>query len=145
MTHRSRRPSRRTERGQVIALLVVVTVGLIAIAGLVDDGGRALSARTRALDEAQAAARTGAQQINLTLLRQNGSVELEAAAATRAANDYLSTTGDSGLAAVSGDTVHVTVTVSVATQILGAFGVRTLTLSGDADASATTAGSRSAP
>lgn len=145
MIHRSRRSSRRTERGQVIALLVVVTVGLIAIAGLVDDGGRALSARARALDEAQAAARTGAQQINLTLLRQNGSMELDAAAATRAAVDYLSTTGDSGAAAISGDRVHVTVTVSVATQILGAFGVRRLTLSADADASAIPGSSRSAP
>ncbi len=145
MTRRCRRSSRRTERGQVIALLVVVTVGLISIAGLVDDGGRALSARARALDEAQAAARTGAQQINLTLLRQNGSVELDAAAATRAADDYLSTTGDRGFAAVSGDTVYVTVTVSVATQILGAFGVRTLTLSADADASAIPGSLRSAP
>jgi hypothetical protein len=145
MTYRSRRLICRAEHGQVIALLVVVTVGLIAIAGLVDDGGRALAARARALDEAQAAARTGAQQINLTLLRQNGSLALEAAAATRAAEDYLSTTGDRGTAAISGDTVHVTVTVSVATQILGAFGVRTLTLSADADASAIPGSSRSAP
>ena len=47
-----------------------MTAGFIAIAGLVDDGGRALSGRVRALDEAQAAARAGAQQINVTLLRE---------------------------------------------------------------------------
>jgi hypothetical protein len=127
---------RRNERGQVIAFLVAMTAGFIAIAGLVDDGGRALSGRVRALDEAQAAARAGAQQINVTLLRENGSVELDTAAAVRAADQYLSTVGDAGAVTVSGNSVHVTVTVNVPTQILGAFGVTNLTVSAPGDATA---------
>lgn len=136
MTHHGRRPRRTGERGQVIALIVVLTLGFIAIAGLVDDGGRALTARARALDEAQAAARTGAQQIDLVLLREKGVILLDAGAAERAAEAYLSTTGDDGTATVTGDVVHVTVRVSMPTQILGAFGVTTLSVSADAAASA---------
>jgi hypothetical protein len=142
VTHRCTRPQRADERGQVIALIVVLTLGFIAIAGLVDDGGRALTARTRALDEAQAAARAGAQQIDLVLLRENGVIVLDAGAAARAAETYLSTTGDSGTATVTGDIVRVTVRVSMPTQILGAFGVRTLSVSADAVASAEAGTSR---
>ena len=131
-----RRARRRGERGQVIAFLVVMTAGFIAIAGLVDDGGRALSGRVRALDEAQAAARAGAQQINLTLLREDGSVELDAPAAVQAADQYLATVGDAGVVTVSGNSVHVTVTVNVPTQILGAFGVTNLTVSAEGEATA---------
>ena len=137
MTRKPRRRARRRgERGQVIAFLVVMTAGFIAIAGLVDDGGRALSGRVRALDEAQAAARAGAQQINLTLLREDGSVELDAPAAVQAADQYLATVGDAGVVTVSGNSVHVTVTVNVPTQILGAFGVTNLTVSAEGEATA---------
>jgi hypothetical protein len=113
-----------------------MTAGFIAIAGLVDDGGRALSGRVRALDEAQAAARAGAQQINLTLLREDGSVELDAPAAVQAADQYLATVGDAGVVTASGNSVHVTVTVNVPTQILGAFGVTNLTVSAEGEATA---------
>ncbi len=130
------RVRRRGERGQVIAFLVAMTAGFIAIAGLVDDGGRALSGRVRALDEAQAAARVGAQQINLTLLREDGSVELDASAAVQAADQYLATVGDAGAVTVSGNSIHVTVTISVPTQILGAFGVTNLTVSAEGEAAA---------
>ena len=137
MTRKPRRRARRPgERGQVIAFLVVMTAGFIAIAGLVDDGGRALSGRVRALDEAQAAARAGAQQINLALLREDGSVELDAPAAVQAADQYLATVGDVGVVTVSGNSVHVTVTVNVPTQILGAFGVTNLTVSAEGEATA---------
>lgn len=137
MTRKPRRRARRRgERGQVIAFLVVMTAGFIAIAGLVDDGGRALSGRVRALDEAQAAARAGAQQINLTLLREDGSVELDAPAAVQAADQYLATVGDAGVVTVSGNSVHITVTVNVPTQILGAFGVTNLTVSAEGEATA---------
>lgn len=131
-----RRAQRRGERGQVIAFLVVMTAGFIAIAGLVDDGGRALSGHVRALDEAQAAARAGAQQINLTRLRDGGSVGLDAPAAVEAADQYLATVGDAGVVTISGNSVHVTVAVNVPTQILGAFGVTNLTVSAQGDATA---------
>lgn len=133
---RRMRERRRGERGQVIAFVVVMTAGFMAVAGLVDDGGRALSGRARALDEAQAAARVGAQQINITVLRATGSVELNPQKAVQAVDQYLSVVGDAGAVTVSGNSIHVTVTVSVPTQILGAFGVKTLTVSAEGDASA---------
>jgi putative Flp pilus-assembly TadE/G-like protein len=132
--------SRGRERGQVIALFVVLTVGFVAIAGLVEDGGRALSARARALDEAQAAARTAAQQVDLTALRAKGTIELDKAAASQAGYQYLASVGDKGSVTVAGNSVHVDVSISVPTQILGAFGVSTLTVSAQADAAAEAGG-----
>jgi hypothetical protein len=141
MTNHRRSSRRSRERGQVMALFVVLMVGFVAIAGLVDDGGRALSARARALDEAQAAARTAAQQVDLTMLREKGTIELDNAAASLAGYQYLASVGDEGSVTVAGNSVHVDVTVSVPTQILGAFGVSTLTVSAQADAAADAGGS----
>jgi hypothetical protein len=136
MTHCRPRRMRIRERGQVIALFVVLTVGFVALAGLVDDGGRALSARARALDEAQAAARTAAQQVDLIMLREKGTIELDQAAASLAGYQYLASVGDKGSVTVAANSVHVDVSVSVPTQILGAFGVSTLSVSAHADATA---------
>jgi hypothetical protein len=70
------------------------------------------------------------------LLRGSGAIELDAPAAMQAADQYLSTVGDPGAVAVSGNSVHVTVTVTVPTQILGVLGVKTLTVSASGDATA---------
>ncbi len=140
MTYCRPRRGRSRERGQVITLFVVLTVGFVAIAGLVEDGGRALSARARALDEAQAAARTAAQQVDLIMLREKGTIELDQAAASMAGYRYLASVGDKGSVTVAGNSVHVDVSVSVPAQILGAFGVSTLTVSAHADAAAEAGG-----
>ena len=118
MTPRTRGPraatSRRTrwppawrEQGQVTAFVVIMMAAFLAFAGLVYDGGNALAAKTTAIDEAQEAARAGAQQINLAAFRATGQVTLDPAAAAAAAQAYVAAAG-------GGDTATVTVTVSLA-------------------------------
>ena len=116
------------ERGQVTAFVVCFAVALLLLAGLTIDGGRAISARLRALDEAQQAARSGAEMLDVQALRSSGTTTLDPSAAQQAARSYLTATGDSGQVTVAGGTVDVTVTVSVPTQILGLVGVHDLTV-----------------
>src|SRR5487761_1392567 len=124
------------ERGQVTAFVVCFAVALLLLAGLTIDGGRAISARLRALDEAQQAARSGAEMLDVQALRSSGTTTLDPSAAQQAAQSYLAATGDSGQVTVAGGTVDVTVTVSVPTQILGLVGVHDLTVTESGSATA---------
>ena len=87
---------------------------------------------------AQAAARAGAQAIDLPTFYSSGDVVLDPAAATKAADSYLASTGNSGTVAVSGDEVNVTVTLTQPMQILGLAGIGHLTLTGSGSANAIT-------
>ncbi|MBL1102900.1 pilus assembly protein TadG-related protein, partial [Streptomyces coffeae] len=57
------------DRGQVTAFVVGIVAALWLFAGIVVDGGLALAGKARALDVAQEAARTGAQQLDVGRLR----------------------------------------------------------------------------
>lgn len=126
--------SRRDDRGQATAFVVVLTAALLLLAALVLDGGLALAGKVRAIDEAQEAARAGAQQINLAVYRSQNRVLLAVPLAVAAARRYLASTGDSGTVAVTADTVTVTVTHRQATQLLGLAGVHHLLVTGRATA-----------
>lgn len=126
----------REESGQVTPFVVVFVAALMLMAGLVIDGGLALAAKVRAIDEAQAAARAGAQALDLRAYRTSDTVVLDPARAAAAARSYLSSTGDSGQVRVSGDTVFVTVTIAQPTQILGLAGLHALTVTGSGTATA---------
>jgi len=67
----------REESGQVTAFVVVFVAALLLMAGLVIDGGLALAAQVRAIDEAQAAARAGAQSLDLRAYRASNAVVLD--------------------------------------------------------------------
>jgi hypothetical protein len=69
MTRRLRARLGDVEQGVITAFVVVIGVALMLFAGLVYDGGMALRAKVDAVDEASAAARAGAQQLDLTALR----------------------------------------------------------------------------
>ena len=116
------------------AFVVVFALALVLLAGLVLDGGLALAARVRAIDEAQAAARAGAQAIDLSLLRSSGTVELDPTQARQAAEDYLARSGQHGTVEVQGNDVSVTVSIAQPMQILGLAGVGHLTVSGHGSA-----------
>jgi Flp pilus assembly protein TadG len=124
------------ERGQVTAFVVVITMALILCAGLVIDGGLTLAAKVRATDEAQAAARAGAEAIDLTTYRSTGTVVLDPTQAADAAERYLASTGHQGQVDVAGDVVTVTVEETQATQILGVVGLHATTVSASARATA---------
>lgn len=127
------------------AFVVVFTLALLLLAGLVLDGGLTLAARVRAIDEAQAAARAGAQALDLAAYRQSGQVSLDPARATRAAQDYLAAAGAAGTVTVSADRVRVTVSLTQRMQILSLAGIRTMTVTGTGAARAAHGVSRDEP
>jgi Flp pilus assembly protein TadG len=136
----SARPAalRDGEQGQITVFVVVIMVALLAVAGLVYDGGRALAAKTTCIDIAQEAARAGAQQVNLATFRASGQVMLDASAAQAAAQAYLAGTGtgDTATVTVAGDTVTVAVSSGQPTVFLGLIGIRSLHVTGTATATA---------
>jgi hypothetical protein len=128
---------RNEEDGVVTAFVVVIALALMLFAGLVYDGGMALRAKVEAVDEAGAAARAGAQQLDLTALRSTGRVTLDPSAADGAAESYLAAIGRTGTVAVNGDEVTVTVSFQQPTALLGIAGIRSFSVSGSGSATAT--------
>jgi hypothetical protein len=98
------------DRGSITAFVAVVAFALVMVAGMAYDGGRVLVAHQAARNDAEQAARVGAQQIDLTHLRQTNEPRLDPAEAASAAQAYLAEAGSSGTVAVDGASVTVTVT-----------------------------------
>lgn len=119
----------RNERGTVTAFVVVFSFALLLVAGLVVDGGRILTSRREAINEAEAAARAGAQA-----LVSPTSGALDPTSAKRMANEYLSRTGHDGVVAISGDTITVDVSFERPMLILGAAGLASTTVHGHGEA-----------
>ena len=106
-----RRPGRRApggDEGAIAAFVLLVLVGLVALLGLVVDGGTALTARQAAEVEAEQAARAGAGAVSVDALR-SGYVQIDAAAAVAAAEQFTVASGHPGTAAVAGGVVTVSV------------------------------------
>src|SRR5215470_10370253 len=114
------RPS--NDDGQVTPFVVILVVALVAVAGLVYDGGMALSVKTQALDQAEAAARIGAQQLDLTAYRTTGAELLDPARARSAATAWLARADLDGTASATPTTVTVTVHATSRPQLLGIVG-----------------------
>jgi len=136
----ARRAAGGREQGQVTAFVVIIMAAFLVFAGLVYDGGNALAAKTTAIDEAQEAARAGAEQINLADFRATGQVTLDPAAAAAAARAYVAAAGggDTAAVTVAGDTVTVQVSAVSTTQFLRLFGIPSIGVTGAATATAET-------
>ena len=139
MTARSARRQRmrtRPEAGFATVFTLCLFVTLLLFAGLLLDGGLALSGKVTALDEAQQAARAGAQALNLTAFRVSGAAILDPQAAITAAQEYLAHTGDTGTVQVAGGAVTVSVTHHQQTQLLSLAGLDAITVHANATATA---------
>jgi Flp pilus assembly protein TadG len=113
----SRQPCRgRDEQGYIGIFLLMMIPVFVMIAGLVFDGGNTIAAKRRAVDEAQSAARAGAEQLSLAL--QQGGFTLDAPQAVAAAQAVLAQAGLSGDVQVSGDVVTVTVRTTYQSALL---------------------------
>ncbi len=121
------------QNGSVTAFVALLLVAVFALIGLVVDGGSALSAHQAADDEAEQAARAGAGALSVDALR-SGSVQLDAGAAVAAAQAFTVAAGHPGTATVSGGVVSVHIEYRLPTEVLGMFGISTLTISGSASA-----------
>jgi Flp pilus assembly protein TadG len=115
----TRRPQRRGrgEDGYVTLFALGVSVGLVAVIGLVHDGGRALRAQSDAYGGAAAAARAGTQELDPAAATA-GDVSLDPDLASQAAHDYLAARDLDGAVTVTGDQVTVTVSRHVDFQVL---------------------------
>ena len=113
------------DRGSLTAYLLIMSVALIVLAGLVLDGGAALTAHGTAADTAQQAARAGADALDETSLRTNTPAGLTAnpAAARAAAARVLDAAGVTGDITVNGATVTVTARATKPTAILAIVGI----------------------
>jgi hypothetical protein len=125
--------SRRDERGSITAFVAVVASALVLVAGMAYDGGQVIAAHNAARNDADRAARAGAQQIDLDHLRATNEPRLDPAAAESAAVEYLRRAGATGTATVSGASITVTVTRTQPMLILPG-GDRTITVSETATA-----------
>ena len=121
----------RSEHGSVTAFVTVFAVALLGVAGLVFDGGLMLAAHRRAFDEAEAAARAGAQALDVDALRAGAGLQLDPLEAERLAGEYLTSIGREGTVEVNGDTVLVRTAFRQDLTILGAFGFGSRTVEGE--------------
>lgn len=121
------------EEGSFTVFVAVLAVALFALVGLVVDAGRAVAARATAIDQAEQAARAGAEQLSIDALR-SGQVSLDSASATAAADSYLAAVGQTGSASVSGATVTVRIEESEPTIVLGLVGVHQIDIAVTASA-----------
>ena len=109
---------RHDDRGSVSAFVAVIVIALVAVAGLVYDGGQILTAQARVRDLAANAARAGAQEIDLDTLRAEQQVVLDPDRASSVALDYLAAHGAIGSVEINGSRVTVTATVRQTLRIL---------------------------
>jgi Flp pilus assembly protein TadG len=122
------------ERGAVTVFVAVITIALLAVAGLVADGGRILAARREAANVAESAARAGAQAIDLRILRTENRIVLDPDEATARARSYLNASGYQGDVQANAQRVHVTVTIHRSTLLLGSAGIHDFTVTNSGDA-----------
>ena len=123
---------RARERGQMSLFVAVLAPGLLALAALGIDSGRAVTGEVRAMDVAAGAARSGSQALFVPGYEGTAPERLDAAAAQRAAQAFLTAAGASGDVAVSGTDVRVTVRVTVPTMTTWFIGRSSWTMSADA-------------
>jgi Flp pilus assembly protein TadG len=122
-----------SQRGALAAMLAVLAVALLAMVGLVVDGGRAVAARRTAMDDAGQAARAGADALSVSSLR-SGTLAIDPFEAVAAASRFLTEEGVVGTVEVSGETVTVHVVSSEPSAVLGIVGIRTIRVSASASA-----------
>lgn len=125
----------KDQRGSVTLWTVIIVLGLMAVVGLVVDGGAQLRATQKADQLAREAARAAAQQLTPESLLGGKAVTIDQARARQAASSYIASS-DASLAGVSVTSSRVTVRTSVrfTPVLLSSFGVGSVTVQGEGNA-----------
>ncbi len=129
----------RDQRGQVTVLVAVMALGLLALVGLVADGGSLFAARRDLQGLADGAARSGAMAVDLDILRNSGGsrIVLSPSLARDRAERHLDSSGFEG--SVEVETTQRTVMVRLSEQeptgFLRIVGVTTFGVTASATAS----------
>src|ERR1700683_326549 len=127
--------SLKRDRGALTLMLAAFMIVLLALGGLVIDGGRKLNATETAYAIAQEAARAGAGVVNTSEAYQSGTYAVDLPQARAAAQAYLANAGYEGSVSASGDSIEGTVTITQPTEVLSLIGIDSLTVNGTAVAS----------
>jgi Flp pilus assembly protein TadG len=127
------------ERGSLSLFVVIFAISVLMLAGLVYDGGLAITARQRAADVAEEAARAGANAIDVGALRAANALRVDEAEACVNAAEVVRRDGDGRLVAcwvdqVNQQDVHVRVHISVRPTLLALFGFPRFQATSDASA-----------
>jgi Flp pilus assembly protein TadG len=127
------------ERGTITLMLLVMFFALLALAGIVIDGGAKLAQAENANAIAQEAARAGAGMVNQSKALATGSFTVDQAQALAAAQQYLAHLGVQGTAVADGpEAIRVTVTITAPTHVLSIIGIDSMNSTGSATASLVT-------
>ena len=122
--------------GSATVWMVFATVIVLAVCGLVYDGGTLITAKQQALNNAETAARAGAQAIDLNTLYTGGPARLDPNEATARADAFLHANGWTGTATATTTAVTVTVTITQPMTFLQTFGLGPRVVNGTATAQA---------
>jgi hypothetical protein len=124
------------ERGSVTIFVAVAAVGLLALAGLVVDGGGKVRALQRADRVAAEAARAAGQAVDRSAVLAGSAVRVDRRTALVAAEASLRAAGADGSARITDDgrAVAVTVRGSEPTVLLGLIGITQFDVTGRAEA-----------
>jgi Flp pilus assembly protein TadG len=129
------RSRRRSQRGSATVFMLGFAAVLMVGAGLVVDGGLALNKRSQLTDDAEQAARSGANAIDIPSLRSSGVLRVDPDQATAIATDFLSERGYTNISVqVVGNEVTTSAQATVNTAILSLVGIDTFEVHGDATA-----------
>ncbi|HEY0470296.1 MAG TPA: pilus assembly protein TadG-related protein [Kribbella sp.] len=129
------RSRRRSQRGSATVFLLGFAAVLMVGAGLVVDGGLALNKRSQLTDDAEQAARSGANAIDVDTLRSTGVLTVNPDAARAVATDFLSQRGYTNISVVvNGNEVNTSAEATVDTAILSLIGIDKFTVTGQATA-----------
>ncbi|MGC4885761.1 hypothetical protein [Micromonospora sp. DT227] len=134
MTSRRRNRSLHGDRGQITPWTIIGTLIVLILAGLVFDMGTAMATKVSAYDTAQAAARAGAGQLDLSAHRATGAAQLDPAAASAAARAFLTQAGQPGTVSATTTAVTVTVTTRHRTHLLHLVGITSIPVTATATA-----------
>jgi Flp pilus assembly protein TadG len=129
---------RGDDRGSLTLMLAVMFVALLALAGVVIDGGAKLAEAENAAAIAQEAARAGAGIVNQATAHETGSFVVSQDQAITAAQAYLASAGVTDYTVGPGpdgaDTIVVTVHLSEPTRVLSIIGIDSMPATGTATA-----------
>jgi Flp pilus assembly protein TadG len=129
-----------SERGSLTLMLAVMFVAMLALAGIVIDGGAKLTAAENATAIAQEAARAGAGMVRQSTAYTRGSFVVDRNQAIQAARQYLSQpslteAGYQGWVTPEGtQSIQVTVRFDEPTRVLSIIGIDKVTGAGTATA-----------
>ena len=121
--------------GAVTIFVAIAAVGLLALAGLVVDGGAKVRAVQRADRVAAEAARAAGQAVDVAGVLAGREVRVDRGAAVNAAEAYLRSAGVEGSVRIvdGGAAIEVATTTSAPTVFLGLIGVPRIAVTGGAE------------